>query len=103
MREHVARGRVGHLATVSAGGRPLVVPCCFALDGGTVYSAVDAKPKSTNLLQRIRNIESNTAASLLVDHYEDSWTSFWLVRIDGTVRVLVSGPEYEQALDLLTA
>jgi PPOX class probable F420-dependent enzyme len=103
MRERVARARVGHLATVSAGGQPHVVPCCFALGGNSVYSAVDAKPKSTVRLQRIRTLEANPAAALIVDHYDDDWTVLWWVRIDGTGRILGAGPEFEQALDLLTA
>ena len=66
-----------------------------------MYSAVDAKPKTTVRLQRIRNLEANPSASLIVDHYDEDWTALWWVRLDGTGRVLGSGPEYERALDLL--
>ena len=86
-----------------ADGNPHVVPCCFVLDGDTVYSAVDAKPKSTARLQRIRNLETNPAAALVVDHYDDEdWSALWWVRVDGTARVLDAGVEFESALDLLT-
>ena len=103
MRTHLARARVGRLATVGADGNPHVVPCCFVLDGDTVYSAVDAKPKSTVRLQRIRNLETNAAAALVVDHYDDEdWSALWWVRVDGTARVLDAGVEFESALDLLT-
>ena len=51
----VAAARVGRLATIGADGRPHVVPVCFVLDGDTVYSAVDRKPKRTTALQRLAN------------------------------------------------
>jgi PPOX class probable F420-dependent enzyme len=103
MRARVARARIGRLATVRADGTPHLVPCCFVLAGDTVYSAVDAKPKSTVRLQRLRNLETNAAAAIIVDHYDDDdWTALWWVRIDGTARVLDAGVEFESALDLLT-
>jgi hypothetical protein len=38
--------RVAHLATAGSDGRPHVVPCTFAvLDGATIVSPVDHKPK----------------------------------------------------------
>src|SRR5690606_37163913 len=80
MRARVAAARVGTLATVTRDGRPHVVPCCFAVDDDTVWSAVDAKPKSTLALRRLENVRANPAASLLVDHYEDDWTRLWWVR-----------------------
>ena len=39
--------RVARLATVSADGQPHLVPVTFAMDGDVIYTAVDAKPKST--------------------------------------------------------
>jgi len=104
MRARLAQARIGRLATVRADGRPHVAPCCFVLAGDIVYSAIDAKPKSTVRLQRIRNLETNAAAALVVDHYDDEdWTALWWVRVDGTARVLDAGAEFESSLDLLTA
>ena len=103
MRERLAQARVAHLATTSAGGRAHVVPCCFVLDGDVVYSAVDAKPKTSLRLQRIRNLEANPSVSLVVDHYEEDWTRLWWVRIDGSGRTITSGAEREAALELLAA
>ena len=103
MRTRLAGARIGRLASVRTDGSPHVVPCCFVLDGDTVYSAVDAKPKSTARLQRIRNLETNAAAALAGDHYDDEdWTTLWWVRVDGTARVLDAGDEFASALDLLT-
>ncbi len=101
MRERLASSAVAHLATASVDGRPHLVPCCFVLTGSTIFTAVDAKPKSTNRLRRIRNLEANPTAALLVDHYDDDWARLWWVRVDGAVRVLHDGAERETALDHL--
>jgi PPOX class probable F420-dependent enzyme len=79
------------------------VPCCFAVTGGTVYTAVDAKPKSTRTLRRLVNVAVNPAASLLVDHYDDDWTQLWWVRVDGAARVVGEQAEIARAIGLLRA
>ncbi len=48
----IREARVARLATVDEAGQPLVVPICFALDGETLYSAVDSKPKRTAAWRR---------------------------------------------------
>src|SRR5262245_61864130 len=101
MRRRLAEARVGRLATVTAEGRPHVVPCCFPLAGHLVLSAVDAKPKAPLALRRLDNVRAHPQASLLVDHYAEDWDTLWWVRADGTARVLEAGDEREQALDLL--
>ena len=103
MRRRMEQARIGRLATVSAAGRPHVVPCCFVAPGSVLYSAVDSKPKSSLALQRLANLRANPAASLLVDHYEDDWSSLWWVRVDGTTRVIEAGVERDHALGLLAA
>lgn len=101
MRRRVAEAPVGHLATVTAASRPHIVPCCFALAGEIIYSAIDAKPKSTLALQRLANLRANPSAALLVDHYADDWTTLWWVRVDGDGRVLGAGAERDAALEVL--
>lgn len=104
MRERVVAARVARLATVTADGRPHVVPCCFTLAADTIYSAVDGKPKTTLALRRLANVEANPAASLLVDQYDDDdWSALWWVRLDGVARVVADLPERESALTLLAA
>jgi PPOX class probable F420-dependent enzyme len=103
MRARVAEARVGRLATITADGGPHLVPCCFALAGDIVYSAVDAKPKSTLALRRLANVRANPRAALLVDFYADDWSTLWWVRIDGRARVIESGEERDAATALLTA
>ncbi len=85
------RSPVARLATTSPDGTPHLVPVVFAVDGdlddGVVYTAVDAKPKTTPRLRRLANIRSNPQVCLLVDHYADDWTRLWWVRVDGVAAV----------------
>ena len=97
--ERLAQARVGRLATVTAVGRPHVVPVCFALHDGVVYTAVDAKPKATGALARLENVRATGRASLLVDHYEEDWSRLWWVRVDGVAEVIDS----TRAIDALAA
>jgi PPOX class probable F420-dependent enzyme len=99
----VAAARVGHLATVTPDGRAHVVPCCFALEEGRIWTAVDQKPKRSLRLQRLANVRANPWASLLVDHYEEDWARLWWVRVDGPAEVLEGGPERDWALAALAA
>ncbi len=101
MRRRIAEVPVARLATVGADGRPHVVPITFALQGDAIYFAVDAKPKRTRDLKRLRNIAANPAVSVLVDHYEDDWSRLWWVRVDGTARVVEDPGEADGAVDLL--
>ena len=95
----VAAARVARLATVGRDGRPHVVPICFVLDGETLYTAVDEKPKRTRRLKRLENIEANPRVEVLIDHYEDDWSKLWWVRLRGTARIV----EDPRAVDLLVA
>lgn len=107
VRQRVAEGRVGVLATVTADGRPHVVPCCYVLAGSpgrdTLYSAVDAKPKTTTALRRLENLATRPWASLLVDRYAEDWATLWWIRLDGSTRVLHDGDEFTDALVALRA
>jgi PPOX class probable F420-dependent enzyme len=95
--------RVAHLATVTSLNQAHVVPCCFVLDADTVFSAVDAKPKTTLALRRLQNIRSNGAASLLVDHYDEDWATLWWVRVDGKARTVADAAVRARAMGLLAA
>jgi PPOX class probable F420-dependent enzyme len=97
--EHFAAARVGRLATVTALGRPHIVPVCFVLHEGRVCTAVDAKPKATNALARLENVRATRRAALLVDHYDEEWSRLWWVRVDGVAEVVDSEP----AIDALAA
>jgi len=94
-----ASARVARLATVDPEGRPHVVPICFAIEGGTLYTAVDEKPKRTRALQRLRNIEANPRVEVLIDCWDEDWSRLWWVRLRGTARIV----EDRYAVELLVA
>jgi len=101
MRRRLAEAPVGHLATATSEGRPHLVPLTFAVDGDHLYFAVDAKPKRTANLQRLKNIGVNPAVSVLVDRYDDDWTRLWWVRVDGRARVVDDRDTADRAIELL--
>jgi PPOX class probable F420-dependent enzyme len=109
--EAIARlrsARVGRLATVTADARPHVVPFVFAIVERDLdvlaYWAVDRKPKRTERLQRLRNLERNPAAEFVVDGYEEDWRALWWVRASGTGRVVDDASrERAAALDALAS
>jgi PPOX class probable F420-dependent enzyme len=103
MRHRIKTAMVARLATVGPDARPHIVPITFVPGDGTMYFAVDQKPKRTRNLQRLRNIVANPRVSVLVDHYEDDWSSLWWVRVDGTARIVEEGPEFDEAIALLSA
>ncbi|ROZ98579.1 TIGR03668 family PPOX class F420-dependent oxidoreductase [Gordonia sp. OPL2] len=94
-RDRFARARVARLATAGADGRPHLVPVVFTLADDTLITCVDHKPKRTQRLRRLANIEANPLVSLLVDHYDDDWTTLWWVRVDGAGEVV--DPDTDQA------
>jgi PPOX class probable F420-dependent enzyme len=108
--EAIARlrsARVGRLATVTPEARPHVVPFVFALverDRDVLaYWAVDRKPKRSERLQRLRNLERNPAAEFVVDGYDEDWRTLWWVRASGTGRVVEDASEERSALAALAA
>ena len=101
--ELLRAARVGRLATAGADGRPLVVPICYVFDGARIYSAVDAKPKRTRELRRLRNVAENPLVSLVVDEWDEDWTRLRYVIVEGRADVLSDGAEFGRAVDLLVA
>jgi PPOX class probable F420-dependent enzyme len=91
---------VARLATIRPDGSPRVVPICFALDGDTLYTAVDEKPKRTRRLARLDDIVRDPRAEVVIDRYDDDWTQLWWVRLRGRARVVERN---ERALELLRA
>jgi PPOX class probable F420-dependent enzyme len=95
-RARLASVPVVRLATADEEGRPHLVVATFAPDfapvpgvaGDRLYTAVDAKPKTTRDLRRLRNIRANPHVAVLADHYEDDWTRLWWVRADATAEVV---------------
>jgi PPOX class probable F420-dependent enzyme len=101
----IAEGRVGRLATADASGQPLVVPICYAFDGASLFSAIDAKPKrpGSQGLRRIRNIRENPRVSVVIDRYDEDWTRLRYVIIQGQAEILTDGGDFSRGVDLLLA
>jgi PPOX class probable F420-dependent enzyme len=99
--DRVTNARVARLATIDPDGRAHLVPIVFALDGDTLYSAVDRKPKRSQTLRRIENARVRPDVTILIDHYDEDWTRLWWIRLRGRARVLDDGEERVRALALL--
>jgi PPOX class probable F420-dependent enzyme len=95
--------RVAHLATIDDGGKPHVVPICFACLDGALYTAIDEKPKRVepNELRRVRNIQANGNVCILVDHYDEDWTRLAWLQLRGVATPVVDVRERSRALAAL--
>jgi PPOX class probable F420-dependent enzyme len=106
--QRLRSARVGRIATVTPEDRPHVVPFVFAVverdPDVLAYWAVDRKPKRTERLQRLRNVEHNPATEFVVDGYDEDWRALWWVRASGTVCVVEdASDERGAALSVLAA
>ncbi len=97
-------GRVGRLATADAEGAPHVIPVCYTVLDGRIYSIVDEKPKRTTRLARLRHIEANPNVALVVDRYDEDWSALAWVLVRGEATVLEGGePTHAGAVEALRA
>ena len=73
----------GVLATLHRTRGADLVPACFAIDDGWLAIPVDAvKPKGSSALGRIRNLERDPRATLLVERWDAAdWSRLWWVRL----------------------
>jgi PPOX class probable F420-dependent enzyme len=75
---------------------------CFAVDGETVYTAIDEKPKRGSTLRRVTNIRANAHVQVLLDQYDDAdWTRLRYLQLRGRARIIDSGEEHLRAIALL--
>jgi PPOX class probable F420-dependent enzyme len=82
--------RVGHLGLLDDDDRPRVLPATFALWDGSLWSAVDAKPKAVppDELARVRFLRRRPEAALTVDEYSDDWSRLAWVQVLGRGRIV---------------
>ena len=110
-RAFIGEARTATLGTIGRGGRPRLVPICFALgpDGTAVpsgppilYSPLDEKPKSTadpNDLARVRDLRARPEATLLIERWSEDWTRIGWIRLECMADVLApAGSRIEDAL-----
>jgi PPOX class probable F420-dependent enzyme len=84
----VEDSRVGHLGFTDADGHPRVLPITYAVVDGSVWSAIDQKPKREGEPARVRWLRSNPDAALVIDRYSDEWDELAWVQVLGRVTVL---------------
>ena len=72
----------GILCTSGAAGAIDAVPVCYAVVSDTIVTPVDrVKPKLTTELARLKNLDRNSAATLLCDEWVGhDWSQLWWVR-----------------------
>jgi PPOX class probable F420-dependent enzyme len=100
-RKRLTSAPVLRLASTDETGRPHLVVMTFAIDGDHIFTAVDAKPKRTRDLKRLRNIRADPRVAVLADHYEDDWTHLWWVRADATAEIIEDPAAMARPLSLL--
>ena len=73
----------GVLATRNRTGAADLVPACFAIVDGWLVVPIDSiKPKRSTALGRVRNLERDPHATLLVEHWDRAdWSRLWWVRL----------------------
>jgi PPOX class probable F420-dependent enzyme len=104
-RELLIAGRVAHLATSDQYARPHVVPIVFVWQEAVLYTPLDRKPKRDDdwhALRRVRNIETNGRAAIVVDRYDEDWTHLAWVLLEGVATILESGDERDAGARLLS-
>jgi PPOX class probable F420-dependent enzyme len=100
------------LATLNRTGAADLVPACFAIVGEWLAIPIDSvKPKGSTALGRVRNLERDSRATLLVEHWDAvDWARLWWVRLslqretapEGIMSALVEAlrdryPQYREA------
>ncbi len=97
------RQRVARLATADVAGRPHVVPICFTVAAGTLYTVIDRKPKKVGpeALRRVRNVRENPRAAVVVDVYTEDWSQLGFLLLEGRARILERGRAHSRAIALL--
>lgn len=105
VRKFLEAARVAHLATVDGQNRPSVVPICFQVHKNQIYSVLDEKPKRADVrrLQRVRNIETNAYAAVVVDRWDEDWRWLAWVHLRGKAHTEEPGDLQRFAINLLRA
>ncbi len=82
--------RVARLGLLDEDGSPRVLPVTFAVAGGRIWTAIDAKPKADPGAEpaRVRFLRRDPRAALTVDRYSDEWKQLAWVQVLGRVTIL---------------
>jgi PPOX class probable F420-dependent enzyme len=88
-KDMLREARVGHLGLIDDHDRPRVLPVTFAFFEGSLWSAVDQKPKRVPpvRLARIRYLRRRPEAALTVHVYDEDWSKLAWVQAIGRVEI----------------
>ncbi len=81
------------LSTRSPDGTLHSVPVVFAVVDDEIISPIDHKPKSGVVLRRVRNLERDDRATLLIDRWDEDWTQLAWLMVRGSAQVDEEYPE----------
>lgn len=97
-RRFLAQVRRATMSTMSPEGRPRLVPICFVVGDGVdgfgrprVYTPLDEKPKQSadpRHLARVRDLLVLPEVTLLVDRWDEDWSTLAWLRAYGTGELL---------------
>lgn len=92
----------GILATLDRNHGASLVPACFAIAEDRLAIPIDSvKPKGSTALGRVRNLERDPRATLLVEHWDPAdWSRLWWVQLF-LVRVQEPGAQVAELAHLL--
>jgi PPOX class probable F420-dependent enzyme len=106
-RELLDRSPLGHLSFLDDRDRPRVLPVTYAVAEGSIWTAIDQKPKDRppEKIARVRYLRRRPEAALCVDHYEDDWSRLAWVQVMGSVSIAEAddGSPVARALETLQA
>ncbi len=88
--ELLERSPRGHLSYLDDRDRPRVLPVTFAVSDGSLWTAIDQKPKRKPPA-RLRYLGRRPEAALCADHYEDDWSRLAWVQAIGSIEVVEVG------------
>ena len=80
------------MTTIAADGSAHSVPVVFARAGNEVISPIDHKPKSGQVLMRVRNIARDDRVTLLIDRWDEDWTRLAWLMVRGRAAVDPDAP-----------
>src|SRR5262245_36754870 len=91
---------VARLGLLDDGDRPRVLPVTYAIDVGTIWSAIDRKPKRIGAPARLGWLRRRPDVAITVDHYADDWDLLAWVQVLGRAEVIAAtdAPEALNAL-----
>lgn len=78
-----------------------MLPVCFTWAGDVIWTAIDGKPKSTETLQRVRDVRNNPHITFMVDRWDEDWSRLAWLQAHGTASILPEGSETEKAFAAL--